>query len=41
MEDTIQEQRKAMIENMELGQGCRRLQMWLMTGAKFQAVFPI
>lgn len=41
MEDTIQELRKATTESMGLGQECRRLRMWLMTEAKFRAVFPV
>ena len=41
MEDTILELRIVMIESMEPGQGCRRLQRWLTTGAKFRAVFPV
>lgn len=39
MGDTIQELRKGMIESMELEQGYRRLQMWLMTVTKFRVVF--
>ena len=41
MEDTILGPRKAMIESMEPGQGCRRQQRWLMAGAKFRAVFQV
>lgn len=41
MEGTIQELRKVMIESMELGRGCQRLQMSSMIEAGFQVVFLV